>query len=384
MAMYAELKHLAEERSSEKRLDLLRKITDLFFAGIDRHSEAETSLFNEVMETIVDKISREAKIDVSTNLAILPGFPYPVVRKLANDSDIEIAHPVIRGAAGLTDLDLIEIARQSSDGHLHAIAGRPQLSEAITDVLIDRGSRRVVHTVSANHGARFSEWGMGELVNHARDDGHLQTMLVERSDLTQNAVDALASIVSEALAIKLVERGYLVSGKMPDAVVKEASEQFALAVQDRDENSLAAERIISDFGAGRLSFEDALPQIVRCDQMLAVAALLSCHTGLDRNMLMRILNGGKTQTVMVLLRALDLSWTVAGTVLALRTKKLRLREPSSIQVQREFEAIDIGAAKRTLRFLVVRVRTAADDSPEAGATMAAEFDKGAARLAVNA
>ena len=53
--MFTELKYLAEERSAEKRLDLLRKISDLFFAGIDMHSEAETSLFNEVIERIVDQ-----------------------------------------------------------------------------------------------------------------------------------------------------------------------------------------------------------------------------------------------------------------------------------------------------------------------------------------
>lgn len=368
--MYAELKVLAEERSSEKRLDLLRKITDLFFDGLDQHSAAEVSLFNEVMETIVDKISRDAKIDVSTNLAILPGFPLPVVRKLANDSDIDVARPVIHGASGLTDLDLIEIARKASDGHLHAIAGRPQLSEAITDVLIDRGSRQVVHTVSANQGARFSEWGMDELVNQARDDGHLQNVLVERSDLTQRAVDALMSIVSEALAAKLVQRGYQVSVKIPDEVVKEASEQFTLAVKDRDENSLIAERIITEFGAGRLRFEDALLQIVKCEQMLAIAALLSCHTGLERHMLMCILNGGMTQTVMVLLRALDLKWATAKAILTLRSKKLRLHQPSGPKAEREFNHIDVAAAKRTLRFLVVRARTASESSATSGAAMA--------------
>src|SRR5215472_11055808 len=119
--MFTELRYLAEERSPEKRLDLLHKITDLFFAAIDMHTEAETSLFNEVIDHIVDQISHNAKIDVATNLATLPGFPLPVVRRLARDEDIEIARPVIRGALGLTDLDLIGIARKASDQHLDAI-----------------------------------------------------------------------------------------------------------------------------------------------------------------------------------------------------------------------------------------------------------------------
>jgi hypothetical protein len=72
--MFAELKSLAEERSSEKRLDLLRKIADLFFARIDEHSEAEASLFNEVIEQVVDQISRDGKIVVATDLATLRAF----------------------------------------------------------------------------------------------------------------------------------------------------------------------------------------------------------------------------------------------------------------------------------------------------------------------
>jgi len=358
--MLTELTCLAEERSPEKRLDLLRKISDLFFAGIDMHSEAETSLFNEVIERIVDQISGDAKIDVATNFATLPGFPLPVVRKLAHDNNIEIARPVIRGALGLTDLDLIEIGRKAYDQHLDAIAGRTPLSEAVTDVLIDRGSSEVVHTVSANHGAAFSERGMDMLVGKARDDGSLQHILVERSDLTQAAVDKLSSIVSEALAIKLAERGYQVSGNIPEQVVKTARDAFARAVQDRDQNALAAERIIAQFGAGRITLENALLEIVKCQQMLAVAALLSHHTGLDRNVLMKMLSGGTPQTVLVLMRALGLQWATVAAFMALRAAKQRTRQTLSTKAQRDYEAIDATAAQRTLRFLQIRARAGSD------------------------
>lgn len=362
--IFTELKYLAEERSPEKRLDLLHKITDLFFAGIDMHSEAETSLFNEVIERVVDQISHDARIDVATNLATLPGFPLPVVRNLACNDDIEIAPPVIRGALGLTDLDLIDIGRRASDQHLDAIAGRTPLSEAVTDVLIGRGSPDVVHTVSANHGAAFSEWGMDALVGKARSDGGLQHILVERSDLTQTAVDKLSLIVSEALAIKLAERGYQVSGEIPERIVKAARDAFARAVQDRDRDALVAERVIAQFGAGRITLEDALMEIIKSQQMLAVAALLSHHTKLDRNVLMKILSGGTPQTVLVLLRALDLRWTTVVAFMAFRAAKQRTRPSSDVNIRRDYEAIDATAAKRTLRFLQIRARAGAEASGE--------------------
>jgi uncharacterized protein (DUF2336 family) len=359
--MFAELKNLAEERSSEKRLDLLRKITDLFFAGIDQHSEAENSLFHEVIDRIVDQVSHEAKIDVATNLATLPGFPLPVVRKFANDTVIEIARPVLRSAIGLSERELVGIARKASDQHLDAIAGRAQLSEAITDVLIDRGSREVMHTVSANHGACFSEQGMEKLVTKARVDTGLQGLLVERSDLSQRAIEQLTTIVSEALAIKLAERGYQVSGLIPEHLAKAASAEFARAVHDRDRNSLLAERIIAEFGAGRMQLEEALLGVIKCENMLAVASLLSHRTGLERNKQMGILNGGTPQTVMVLLRALDLAWPTVAALMGLRATRQRTRQTIGASLQREFEAIDATAAKRTLRFLQIRAKAATDD-----------------------
>src|SRR5689334_13138852 len=162
--MHQELAKIAAERSPEKRLELLHKVTDLYLEGVDTHSSSETYLFNDIMEKIVDQFSRDLKRQVSATLATLPEFPSTIVRKLANDDDIEVARPVVRNAFSLTDDDLVHLAKRGSQAHLSAIAGRSTLSEKVTDVLVDRGDQGVVRTVSANHGARFSDYGMDRLV----------------------------------------------------------------------------------------------------------------------------------------------------------------------------------------------------------------------------
>src|SRR3982074_3572857 len=134
--MHQELTRIAAERSPEKRLELLHKATDLYLDGGDANSNTETYLFNEIMEKIVDQFSRDIKKQVSSTLAILPDFPSNIVRKLADDTDIEIAGPVLRNAFSLTDDDLVHLARRGSQAHLAAIAGRATLPEKVTDVLI--------------------------------------------------------------------------------------------------------------------------------------------------------------------------------------------------------------------------------------------------------
>src|SRR5215212_3591901 len=110
--MHQELIEIAAERSPEKRLELLHKVTDLYFAGVGEHTTSETYLFNDIMEKIVDLFSRDLKRQVSTNLAILPDFPGNVVRKLADDADAEVARPVLRNALSLNEDDLVRIAER--------------------------------------------------------------------------------------------------------------------------------------------------------------------------------------------------------------------------------------------------------------------------------
>ena len=114
MGLHQELTNIAAERSPERRLELLHKVTDLYLEGVDTSSASETYLFNDIMEKIVDQFSRDLKREVSGSLAILPNFPTNIVRKLANDDDIEIARPVLRNAYSLTDDDLLHLARRGS------------------------------------------------------------------------------------------------------------------------------------------------------------------------------------------------------------------------------------------------------------------------------
>ena len=113
-----------------------------------------------------------------------------------------------------------------------------------------------------------------------------------------------------------------------------------------------------------MTLEEALLGVIKCEQMLAVAALLSHRTGLDRNGLMAMLNGGTQQTVLVLLRALDLKWPTVSALMAYRAKKQRTRETPGPGAQRDYEAIDLTAAKRTLRFLQVRSRVESETNDD--------------------
>src|SRR5262245_27097871 len=118
--MYDELARLAGERSPEKRVELLRRIAAMFLQGAGSHSSAEEYLFSDIMEKILESVTKEQKIGFSRQFAVSEHAPHGLVRKLAGDADIDVARPVILRSPVLTDEDLLGLARHAPQSHLNA------------------------------------------------------------------------------------------------------------------------------------------------------------------------------------------------------------------------------------------------------------------------
>src|SRR5690606_16588299 len=149
-------------------------------------TDQQLALFDDVLLTLASSIETKARVKLSKRLASVSDAPIRLVRSLAFDDVIEVAAPVLKSSPRLSDEDLVETAKTKSQGHLHAITQRAQLSEAVTDVLVERGDRDVVHSVVKNSGARFSDHGFGKLVARARGDDTLARYVGARRDIPRH------------------------------------------------------------------------------------------------------------------------------------------------------------------------------------------------------
>jgi hypothetical protein len=189
--------------SAKHRLKVIDRITDLFAAGSRSYSYEQISLFDDVLRRLSADIEVKARAKLAQRLAGMGSAPPKLVRSLAFDDEIEVAGPVLVRSEQLSDDDLIENATTKSQDHLLAIAQRLKLSEAVTDVLVDRGDDRVVHKVVRNKGARFSLAGYGKLTSRARYDRRLTLALGERSDLPRQYFLKLLEAASATVRAKL-------------------------------------------------------------------------------------------------------------------------------------------------------------------------------------
>src|SRR5882724_4476062 len=153
--------------STKKQLSALKRITDLFVTGSARYSKEQIVLFDEVFKSLVAVIELKTRVKLARHLATNSNAPATLVRAFAFDDAIDVAAPVLSQSTALSEADLVVSASTMSQGHLYAIAQRQTISEAITEILIERGEPIVVHAVAKNAGACFSDGSFR--TRHARE-----------------------------------------------------------------------------------------------------------------------------------------------------------------------------------------------------------------------
>jgi hypothetical protein len=243
MSEFSSLIHELEDAiahgGAAKRQRALTLVTDLFVAGSCRYSSEQVAVFDDVIVTLAAAIETKARARLSRRLATLRNAPVKVVRSLAFDDAAEVAAPVLRQSDQLSEADLIANARSKSQGHLHAIAQRETLSADVTDILVARGDRRVVHAVSKNHGAAFSDSGFGALVERARGDDLLAGYIGMRRDVPRPHFLRLLESASASVRARLAAAHPGLVEEVRDAVADVASD---ISLQVRNASRMSAPR----------------------------------------------------------------------------------------------------------------------------------------------
>jgi len=237
-----ELSNAVANKGDEQRVTILERVADLFAAGSRGYSSAQIALFDDVLQKLCADIEVEARARLAQRLARIDSAPPKLVRLLAFDDAIAVAEPVLTHSQQLTDADLLENARSKSQEHLLAIAQRLELSEPVTDVLVERGDRRVVHRVVGNTGARFSLAGYERLTTRARRSRKLALALAQRNDLPRQYLLKLLETASAAVRAELETANPLAAAAIRDAIdevatsaqheARVASRHYAVALRD--------------------------------------------------------------------------------------------------------------------------------------------------------
>jgi len=335
------------EAAPSRREHTLRQVTDLLLSGIDEFTEDQIDVFEIVIARLALAIETRARAELSTRLADHDRAPRGILRSLAHDQ-IEVARPVLTRSERLTDEDLIAVAIAKGREHMLAICERKVVNEPVTDVLVARGDRSVVHSIVGNPGARFTGTCVIGLVDRCWGDQTLQALLERRSDLPESQTARLIGIAESRARQRL-------AAEMPASLpaVDMAVEKSAQRLRAVMTGGLDYTQALDTIGAIEVSRpldEVDVAGFALADQLEETICALASVTGLPVGTAERLFTSLDSDLLLVVGKGQGWTWETMTALLQLRDPGAALphhrRRAMSV-----YEDLSPETAQRVLNYL---------------------------------
>ena len=342
--MLKRLSEISTDTSSEGRRALLNTVTDLFLID-DKTSETARDHYTEIAKRSIDQMGSADKANYTERVAAEAKLPGAIARRLASDDELTVAQLVLRLSPVLTDADLASIAVTHSQAHLVAIAERATLSENVTDVLVERGDRKVLRTVSGNEGAAFSEDGLDTLIRRGDGDARITHNLAGRSDSLP------ASQARRVLKIAELMSAASASSLETEIVAGSSGHELASKARER---RLEVRLLIADLKEGKRAIDDIVELLVKDDRAFDLAQVVSSFSDIPNSQALRALLQKEATGIAVACRAMGLGSGAFRAVLRLRAGRLGIPAKRSNKDFAIYESLNTEMSERTMRFLKIR------------------------------
>jgi len=345
LALLKEVERAVADGARGRRSEILRRVTDLFIVGADHFSDLEIQLFDEVIARLAGEIEHSALALLSMRLALIAKAPPRTIRRLAFDEDVDIAGPVLSRSERLDEVTLVENARSKSQGHLLAISRRPILSQAVTEVLVERGEGQVLISVASNRGAKFSNAGFSILVEKSKGDEELALQVGDRPDMPTPLFRRLVKLASERVRMRL-QTAYPERIKEICEAVGEAAIHLQAEVAEKvksSETRLAASKNSVDAA-------NTIDALAKAKDLGEVAAGLSMLSELPKSFVESAMRERRSETFLIIARAIGLSSATVKGIMRLRTEAKLIPEHDIAQWLSTYERIAPKTAREIMAF----------------------------------
>jgi uncharacterized protein (DUF2336 family) len=351
-SIIAELEDAVRNGTSEKRIDTLRQVTNLFLHDAERLSEDQVKVFDDVLCLLVARVESRARAELGTRLALIDHAPFQVIQNLARDDEIAVAGSVLANSSRLRTSDLVEIASTRGQDHLLAISGRINLPEAVTDVIVDRGERKVIRKLANNASARFSDAGYSGIVARADADDELTEILGLRIDLPLQFLRDLLRRATDAVRARLMA----IAPAELRAEIKRVLKAIASAAGEETSSARdfsRAEALVKLLKDLNELDDAAIIKFAKAKRFEEMAASLALLNNLSTELMAKLLEGPRSDLVLIPCKSGGLSWLAVETILCNRPLKQPLAEPTLNLARKDYGKLSAETAQRTVRWWLI-------------------------------
>lgn len=349
-SLLPELDDVVRHGSAEKRAETLRRIITLFLDGAPRFTAEHVALFDDVIGPLVVEVEAKALAELAHRIAPIPNAPAGVVSALAKNDDIAVASPVLKQAR-ITDPDLKYIAETKSQAHLLAMSTRLGISEALADILVERGDREVARAIANNQHAQLSDNAFTVLVKRAERDSVLAEKVGMRTDIPPRLFRQLLMQASEMVQRRLLAKAKPETQSEIRRILARVTDEVAAKAAPR--NYTAALAAVRPLHQERKLGDADIIEFAKAGKYEETIAALSTMCAVPVEVVDRLMNGERADPVLILARAAGFGWSTAKAVLNARPGG----KPSAQTldaVRENFERLTSSTAQRVVRFWQVR------------------------------
>lgn len=347
-----ELEDAIQSGSRDKRIDTLRRITDLFLVAPAQLNTEQIGVFDDVLTRLAARVETRARAELARRLASIEQAPNELIRQLAHDDEISVAGPVLTESTRLSTSDLIDIAQRQGQAHLLAIAGRNRIEPGVTDVLVHRGDRDVMHTLAGNVGAAFSETGYSTLVKRGEGDNLLAEKLGRRPDIPPALFRELLARATETVRTRLLASARPEQQEQIRSILAELSSEIGEGTSEVRNYDDAKRTVLLLKDTGRLT-ENAILTFAKQGKLEETVAGLSATCGVPLDLMDRLSRSGRVDALLVPCKAAGFSWTTVRCILEVCGGH-PLSEHDARDAAAELDKLSTATAARVLRFWQVR------------------------------
>ena len=243
------------------------------------------SVFDSLSVLALDQLTRVRQV-VAETLKDVADAPSDVINRLARDSEIVVAGPVLEFSPVLTEEDLEQIIHDGPvGGGLNAIARRNGLSERIADTVVGTDHDEAVADLLRNESAQIRETTLDLLIDRAPPRSAWHHPLVCRPHLPAGAAKKLALFVADNLLQVLLQRQDL-DRETLEAVREVVHRRLGDSAGGDGETAMLAPDFIEAAppvsvarrlkDAGRMDANMIVKALLAADFSFVVAALMVC------------------------------------------------------------------------------------------------------------
>jgi uncharacterized protein (DUF2336 family) len=231
-----DVERLLSEPSPEVRTELADKVAaSLVEPGL---APGEIALAQEIVRILARDVEAKVRASVARGLRNSPHLPRDVAQKLADDIDV-VALPLLAESLVLTDEDLVNLVRRGSASKHESIAGRPYLTESVSDALIIHAAEPAVAVLMGNHTAAIAEHSLSRAITRFADSDRVKQAMVLRPSLPITVSERLVALVSRELQQHLVKTHALPPGVASDIVLRSREHAIIRLSMGTSEEELA-------------------------------------------------------------------------------------------------------------------------------------------------